>query len=130
MSYHEVLAAREVKSPFSERFIQFLQAGLSWDVVEAVTYNVAAYQQNSGELRTNRVVPPRREGESGEQFQLRRDIIDQNASDEKMLRKLSAYREENSLDMDDTEQGWYDYIATGAGAQSLGLGDAMEAEEA
>ena len=45
-----------------------------------------------------------------EQFQLLRGIVEQNASDGKMLKKLAAYRQENSLDMDEAEQEWYDYV--------------------
>ncbi len=59
MSYQETLAETPVKSAFSSRFVEFLQAELSAESVETVNYNIIEYQKANGTLRTDRRVERR-----------------------------------------------------------------------
>ena len=102
-----------VKSDFSSRFIEFLQSGLSRELVETVNYNIIDYQRNNGLLRTDRPVPLKREGMSRKAFDACEDIVLLNKSDGQVLKQLATYKEKNSLDMDEEADQWFMCITEG-----------------
>ena len=59
------------KSEYSNRFIEFLNAGLDADTIETVNFNVVDYQQKMGDVRIDRTVPPKRDGMTRKAFELR-----------------------------------------------------------
>jgi len=121
MSYSELIrATRPAKTAFGERFVEFLQAGLSQEIIDAVNYNIIAYQQARGDVRTDRMVPQREVKMSNAKFHDREKVIMMNDSDGKVLRQLNEFRAENSLDMDEVAQQWFDYITDGVIGPALG----------
>ena len=115
----EVAKAQREKTPFCERFIEFLQAGLPQEVVDAVNYNIIAWQEQKGELKTDRhceyypapgsKAPPM----SKYKFETNEAAIMQNKSDAQALEQMSEFKAENSLDMGDEAQKWFEYVVNG-----------------
>jgi len=115
MKYVDVLVkqGRETKTEFSQRFVDFLKAGLDQHTIESVNYNVIAYQQKNGTLRTDRMVEPKKEKMKRSYYERRETALMQNESDQQAIDNLAVYKQENSLDMDETADQWFDYITTG-----------------
>jgi len=112
-----VAKAQREKTPFCERFIEFLQAGLDQATIDAVNYNIVAWQESEGVLKTDREFeyynPNAKKPMSGERFKGNEANIMQNKSDAKVLGELAEYKAEYSLDMGEVVQGWFDYVRTG-----------------
>lgn len=113
----EVARAQKNKTPFCERFIEFLQAGLDQVTIDAVNYNIIAWQEREGILRTDREFEyynrDAKKGLSAERFKSNEANIMQNKSDAAVLGKLAAFKAENSLDTDGEAQKWFDYVVGG-----------------
>lgn len=111
------LIAEVYKKPghtaFGDRYIEFLQAGLEKAVLESVNFNVVAYQEKNGTLRIDRTVPAKREKMTREYFQNRESVIMMNESDAQVLKQLAEFKAENSLDMEEVGEQWFEYIIAG-----------------
>ena len=118
---NEILAvvakAQREKTPFCERFIEFLQAGLDQATINAVNYNIIAWQEREGVLKTDREFehysPYAKKPLSTERFKSNEANIMQNKSDAAVLAKMAGYKSEYSLDMNEVEAQWFDFITTG-----------------
>ena len=110
----EVVKAQREKTPFSERYIEFLKAGLGKAITESVVFNIVQWQWKKGELRTDRQ-HFRYHGQelSKGAFDGNEAAIMANKSDDKILAGMVAFKEANSLDMSETGESWYTYITTG-----------------
>ena len=113
----EVAKAQREKAPFCERFIEFLQAGLDQEIIDSVNYNIIAWQERKEMLRTDRDFeyynPQATKPLSKHRFESNEEAIMANKSDAQVLEQMAAFRAENSLDMDEEAQQWFDYITTG-----------------
>ena len=113
----EVAKAQREKTPFCERFIEFLRAGLGKMTVDAVNYNIIAWQERKGVLKTDREFehynPNAKKPMSGERFKSNEANIMQNKSDAAVLAKMAGYKSEYSLDMNEVEAQWFEYVTTG-----------------
>ena len=100
-------------TPFSVRYLEFINAGLDKEVQDAVMFNIIACQQAKGELKTTRVF--RHYGEqkmSPQAFEANETIIMQNKADAIVLGKLKDFREHNSLDLCSVGGKWFEYVTT------------------
>ena len=113
----EVAKAQRETTPVCERFIEFLQAGLDQATMDAVNYNIIAWQERKGVLKTDREFehynPTAKKPMSAGRFNSNEANIMQNKSDAAVLAKMADYKTENSLDMDDEAQQWFEYVTTG-----------------
>jgi len=113
----EVAKAQREKTPFCERFIEFLRARLDQATMDAVNYNIIAWQEREGVLKTDREFeyynPDAKKGMSAHRFKSNEANIMQNKSDVAVLEKMAAYKSEYSLDMDEVEMQWFEYVTTG-----------------
>lgn len=115
----EVVKAQREKTPFCERFIEFLQAGLDQSVMDAMNYNIIAWQERKGMLRTDRYFEhypdpaSKPKPMSKHKFETNEAAIMQNQSDAQVLEQMGEFMSENFHGMDDEAQGWFDYVAKG-----------------
>lgn len=113
----EVAKQQQQKTPFCERYIEFLKADLPKKILESVIFNIVEWQWKKGELRTDRMYKVY-EGRMGERaFAVNEENIMANKSDDKILKEMVAFKEENSLDMCVTVAQWFDYIVNGGQRQ-------------
>jgi hypothetical protein len=116
---HEVIKAQRQKTPFSTRYIEFVRANIRDAVRDSVIFNIVAWQQTKGKLRTDRQFEyygkrhSKKEGWHESRFRANEDAIIANKSDAKMLEQMTAFRAENSLDMDEEGEAWFVYITEG-----------------
>lgn len=117
-----VAKAQREKTPFCERYIEFLQAGLPKAVQDSVVFNIVDWQWKEGKLRTDRqwepyegfkMVGTKPQGWDPGRFKANEDAILSNKSDEKILAEMVAFKEENSLDMCETGEAWFEYVTEG-----------------
>ena len=106
-------ASRPPQTEFGKRYIEFLQARLDADVQECVRFNVVMYQSKNNTLRTDRPVAEKRDKMPRQYFLARERALMMNESDDQVLEQMVMFKTENSLDMDDEAQQWYDFITTG-----------------
>ena len=109
-----VVKAQKGTTPFCVRYIEFINAGLDKEVQDAVMFNIIAWQQAKGELKTTRIFK-HYEGQkmAPQVFESNEAAIMQNKSDAIVLEKLATYKAENSLDMSEAEAQWFDYVTEG-----------------
>ena len=105
--------SRPQKTEFGKRYVEFIQAHLDKDVQECVLFNVVMYQSKNNTLQTDRVVQEKKDNMSATYFQNRESALMGNESDDQILQQMVEYKRENSLDMDEVEQQWFDFITTG-----------------
>ena len=114
---NEVAKAQREKTPFCERFIEFLRARLDEATMDAVNYNIIAWQEGKGELTTDRKFehynPAATKPMTKERFAGNEAAIMQNKSDARALDQMAAFKTNNSFDMGEVAQQWFDYITTG-----------------
>ena len=125
----EVAKAQREKTPFCERFIEFLQAGLDQDTMDAVNYNIIAYQEKKGILKTDRDFDYYgKQAMPDASFKNNESSIMQNKSDAAVLEKMAAYKTDNSLDMGEEAQKWFEYVVEGTPltADEQAVGDRLE----
>lgn len=101
-----------VKSEFSQRYVELLQANLTADVLEAVDFNVIEHLRQRGMFRDDRPVVVKREKMARSEFESREAVIMLNDSDAQVLRQLLAFKNdpEKSMDLHGEGEEWYAYI--------------------
>lgn len=118
----EVAKASRKRTPFNDRYGEFLKAGLDRAVLEAVVFNIVDWQWKDGQLRTDRSWEPyegfkmvggKLQGWDPGRFKANEDAIKANKSDSKILAEMLAFKEANSLDMCDTGAAWFGYVTEG-----------------
>ncbi len=129
----EVVKRQREKTPFSKRYIEFLQAVLPRAVQDSVLFNIVDWQWKNGELRTDRQYVHYVKGAKMSQrsFDANEASIIENKSDAKVVgyddspqvyanergeevaTTLGAFKKENSLDMCETGEAWLVYVTEG-----------------
>lgn len=116
---NEVAKTQREKTPFCERFIEFLRAGLDKATMDTVNYNIIAQQERKGMLKTDRHFEhyPDPASKAKPMSKLRFDTneaaIMQNKSDAQVLEQMRVFMSENFHGMDEEAQGWFDYVVSG-----------------
>ena len=111
----EVAKRQREKTPFCERYIEMLQAGLDKVVQDAVMFNIVNWQWKKGELRTDRQFKHYQKGEkiAPSLFSANEGAIMDNKCDAKVLEEMVAFKEANSLDMREAGEAWFGYVTEG-----------------
>lgn len=110
----EVVKVQKAKTPFCQRYIEFLGAGLPKAISESVLFNIVQWQWKQGQLRTDRQY--QRYGNtpmSADAFEANEAAIMANKSDDKILKQMVAFKEAHSLDMCETGEAWFVYVTEG-----------------
>jgi hypothetical protein len=112
-----VAKAQREKTPWCERYIEFLQADLPKAITESVVFNIVQWQWKQGQLRTDRQYRGYVEGQrmSEEAFEANEANIMANKADDKILRQMVEFKEEHSLDMCEIGEQWFAYVTEGVG---------------
>lgn len=123
----EVVKRQREKTPFGSRYIQFLQADIPKAIIDQVVFNIVAWQEKRGVLRTDRQFEYYKENERmpDEKFAANEDAIISNKSDDLVLSQMAEFREQNSLDMCPEAEAWFEYVTRG-GHKPAQLGDCPE----
>lgn len=110
----EIAKAQRAKTPFCQRYIEFLEADMFSEIRESVVYNIVEWQWKKGLLRTDRQYQHYTGTMSTGAFAANKEAIIANKSDDKILTQMVAFKEEHSLDMCETGEQWFSYVTEGA----------------
>lgn len=108
-----VARAQKEKTPFCNRYIEFLRSGLGRSTMDLVLFNIVAWQEGKGELRTDRQFEYYSKPMTRKAFENNEEAIIANKSDAKILSELGEFKEAHSLDMSSLGERWFVYVTEG-----------------
>lgn len=111
----EVAKRQRDKTPFCDRYIEFLRAHLGKAITDSVVFNIVNWQWKKGELREDRQFKwrYRRNPMSAGAFKANEEAVMANKSDGKILAQMAEFKDKNLLDMCEVGESWFVYITEG-----------------